>query len=92
MSRRHPERAGSQREETDEERLAQWVRAVVQRWTRAGISARDRTRLFASLLHELVAARVRPTGIGRIVDIAPEIYADRLRSAHMVGPPTSAVP
>ena len=72
------------REEIDDDRLAQWVRAVVQRWTETGVSARDRTRLFADLLRELVASRIKPTGIRRIVDIAPETYADQLHTDDMV--------
>lgn len=63
---------------TEDYRLARWVRAVVLRWTATGVSARDRAGLFAGLLHELVAARIERAGIGRIVDMAPETFADQL--------------
>ena len=75
---------GSRRAEIEDYRLAQWVRAVVQRWTVTGVPPRDRTWLFANLLHELVAARTQRTSIGRIVDVAPETYADQLHAAHLV--------
>ena len=71
-------------------RLARWVRAVVLRWTVTGVPARDRACLFAGLLHELVAARIERTGIGRLVDVAPETFADQLAATERLSTPSPA--
>lgn len=77
------ERPDSQRQPAsnvseEDDRLARWVRAVVLRWTATGVSARDRTRLFAGLLHELVLARTRQTGLTQLVHVEPATFADQL--------------
>ena len=78
----------------EDDRLARWVRAVVLRWTATGVSARDRTRLFAGLLHELVLARTRRTGVTQLVSVEPDSFADRLAAGRSSssGPSTFPAP
>ena len=66
------------RSESEDYRLARWVRAVVLRWTASGLAPGDRAHLFALLLRELVLARTRGTGIGPLVDGPAETFADEL--------------
>lgn len=92
------ERPDSQRQPasnvSEDDRLARWVRAVVLRWTATGVSARDRTRLFAGLLHELVLARTSRTGLTQLVHVEPATFADRLaaRRSDTPGPSTFPAP
>ena len=70
----------------EDDRLARWVRAVVLRWTATGVSARDRTRLFAGLLHELVLAPTRRTGVTQLVNVEPDTVADQLAARRSASP------